>query len=244
MVGKREPLSEDPSRGWAACGTANGGSWKRSSGSPSRGWPHPWNPQRVLRGRGSPASVHHQRYLYLYLPTYPTHHLPRIRGRPRSRGLRMTRQHHKITTGSAVRRAPPRTRHEEEAHRESSDRQSPVSLRCRFLIVNGRTRGFPLGRWLATWEGGLLRRGRRAVRLGPAGAGREKARDPPTLFYFLFFFLTGKFERSVVASVCKSRCRRGTSWHGSQSTAASDSPVTSRQPPQREQAGQGSYRPR
>ncbi|KAH6628245.1 hypothetical protein F5144DRAFT_300487 [Chaetomium tenue] len=71
---------------------------------------------------------------------------------PRSRGLRMTRQHHKITTGTAVRQAPPRTRHENR-RTESSDRQSPVSLRCRFLIVNGRTRGSSLDRRLATWGG-------------------------------------------------------------------------------------------
>ena len=183
MVGKQDPLSENPSRGGRHVGTANGGSWKRSSGSPSRGWPHPWNPQRVLRGRVPSVSAPPPKVLVLV--TVPTHLVTQDQGPTEESSLRMTRQHHKITTGSAVRRAPPRTRHENR-RTESSDRQSPVSLRCRFPIVNGRTRGFLLGRWLATWGCCVVSAGRASgTGRGREGEGRGSS---PTLFYFLFFF--------------------------------------------------------
>lgn len=185
MVGKRDPLSEDPKQGWAACGTANGGSWKRSSGSPSRGWPHPWNPQRMLRG-SSPESVHPQEVL-VQVPTQDRGPAEESRFEDDK-----TASHHKITTGTAVRQAPPRTRHENR-RTESSDRQSPVSLRCRFLIVNGRTRGSSLDRRLATWG---VAASWSAGRASGTGRGREgealRIRDPLRHFFYFLFFLTGK----------------------------------------------------
>ncbi|KAK3298638.1 uncharacterized protein B0H64DRAFT_79775 [Chaetomium fimeti] len=180
LVGKRDPLSEQASRGRRHVELptevpGNGPVGRRSEAG------HTPGTRSECSGGAPSVSAPHRRYMYKYLSG--------IRGRAEESSLRMTRQHHKITTGTAVRQAPPRTRHENR-RTESSDRQSPVSLRCRFLIVNGRTGGFSLGRRLATW-------GCCVVVGGPCvwdrqGQGTRKARDPLRHFFIIYYFLTGK----------------------------------------------------
>lgn len=115
---------------------------------------------------GAPQSqCTHKRYLYKYLP--------RIGGRPRSRGLRMTRQH-RITKS---RQGPQYDKlHHALGMRTGAPRALTANPLSHYVAgFSSSTAELEVPHWIEGWRpGGLLRRGRRAVRLGPAGAGRVR----------------------------------------------------------------------
>jgi hypothetical protein len=183
-------------QGWAACGTANGGSWKRSSGSPSRGWPHPWNPQRVLRGRVPSASAPPPKVLVLVPLSLPTTYP----GSGADRGVEFEDD----KTASQNHDRDRSTSYDELHHalgmrnRRTERAQTANPLSHCVAGFSSSTAELEDSHWVDGWRPGVAASWS-AGRASGTGRGREGGRRPGILSdtFLIFVFLTGNVERAL-----------------------------------------------